>query len=146
MERQTENSHCFYIYTHQPDLESRSQGSGCVFQRSLHQVVYISYGTMSCKSPYNDRGTFAFLSSVSIKQCTTNQVDSMMKSGLLRRQKFLTVRKKCTSLVVGLEKMGPEASIDMDNAGMRLALDVVALVRQALYNTYFCFSLMTFRS
>ncbi len=48
------------------------------------------------------------------------------------REKFPLVRDKCISLVKSLQKLGPEASIDMDNAGMRLALDVVALVSHSI--------------
>ena len=38
------------------------------------------------------------------------------------------VLEKARSLANSLIKIGPEQSIDVDNAGMRLALDVVALV------------------
>ena len=38
------------------------------------------------------------------------------------------VRQKVGTLAEYLRKAGPERSIDMDEAGMRLALDIVALV------------------
>ena len=38
------------------------------------------------------------------------------------------VRSKASALVESLSHIGPEQSVDLDNAGMRLALDVVALV------------------
>jgi hypothetical protein len=38
------------------------------------------------------------------------------------------VRDKCKSLVEALKHIGPERSVDIDNAGMRYALDIVALV------------------
>ena len=44
------------------------------------------------------------------------------------RQKFPMVRHKVGTLAGYLRKAGPERSIDMDEAGMRLALDIVALV------------------
>ncbi len=39
------------------------------------------------------------------------------------------VLEKANHLTSALLEIGPEQSIDVDNAGMRLALDVVALVR-----------------
>lgn len=44
------------------------------------------------------------------------------------RDKFPMVLEKASLLTSALLKVGPEQSIDVDNAGMRLALDVVALV------------------
>ena len=38
------------------------------------------------------------------------------------------VRSKALALADTLSHTGPEQSVDLDNAGMRLALDVVALV------------------
>ena len=38
------------------------------------------------------------------------------------------VRQKIDTLAEYLRRAGPEKSIDMDEAGMRLALDIVALV------------------
>ena len=48
---------------------------------------------------------------------------------MARRKKFAIVRSKVEVLAAALSKLGPEQSCDLDNAGMRLALDVVSLVR-----------------
>ena len=50
-------------------------------------------------------------------------------SSVTNREKFPMVLEKVNLLTSALLEIGPEQSIDMDNAGMRLALDVVALVK-----------------
>ena len=50
------------------------------------------------------------------------------------------VRQKVEILADSIEKIGPERSIDMDDAGMRLALDVVSSV------SYYAKLHSTFRS
>lgn len=44
------------------------------------------------------------------------------------RQKFPMVCQKIEIIAQFIERTGPEKTIDMDGIGMRLALDVVALV------------------
>lgn len=57
---------------------------------------------------------------------------------MTNREKFPMVLEKAKFLTSALLKIGPEQSIDVDNAGMRLALDVVALVRkQKKYRTHY---------
>lgn len=52
----------------------------------------------------------------------------MRVSNISCRQKFAMVRGKVQALAEALAGVGPEQSIDLDNVGMRLALDVVSLV------------------
>ena len=47
---------------------------------------------------------------------------------LLCRQTFPLVKQKADDLTASLKKLGPTAAVDMDDAGMRFTLDVVALV------------------
>ena len=46
----------------------------------------------------------------------------------LCRQAFPLVKQKADDLAASLKKLGPSAAVDMDDAGMRFTLDVVALV------------------
>ena len=47
---------------------------------------------------------------------------------VLCRQAFPLVKQKADDLTASLKKLGPTAAVDMDDAGMRFTLDVVALV------------------
>lgn len=47
---------------------------------------------------------------------------------VLCRQTFPLVKKIADDLTASLKKLGPSAAVDMDDAGMRFTLDVVALV------------------
>ena len=47
---------------------------------------------------------------------------------VLCRQTFPLVKRKADDLTASLKKLGPTAAVDMDDAGMRFTLDVVALV------------------
>ena len=48
---------------------------------------------------------------------------------VLCRQAFPLVKQKADDLTASLKKLGPTAAVDMDDAGMRFTLDVVALVQ-----------------
>ena len=54
------------------------------------------------------------------------------QSCLLRRQCFPLVKLKALGLAASLRKLGEHQAVDMDDAGMRFTLDVIALVRLAL--------------
>ena len=41
------------------------------------------------------------------------------------------MKRKAEELAASLRRLGPAAAVDMDDAGMRFTLDVVALVRYA---------------
>ena len=47
---------------------------------------------------------------------------------VLCRQTFPLVKRKADDLTASLRQLGPSAAVDMDDAGMRFTLDVVALV------------------
>lgn len=51
---------------------------------------------------------------------------------MLRRQSFPLVKLKALDLAASLRKLGEYQAVDMDDAGMRFKLDVIALVRLAL--------------
>ena len=68
---------------------------------------------------------------------TTDYLQALLKAMLItaknpvRRQKFEIVRQKSQELITAIGQIDPSMAIDMDDAGMRLTLDVVGLVRHA---------------
>ena len=103
-------------------METGAQGCGNVVQRQLYQVhlALMKLGAMlGCRGAQScsKNGSYVCLAPV---PC---------------RQKFEMVRSKALALVGSLSQVGPEQSVDLDNAGMRLALDVVALVMPPIVST-----------
>ena len=73
-------------------------------------------------------GTTLRLVAIDYQRGNALVTQSSNKAPISCRQKFPMVRHKVGTLAGYLRKAGPERSIDMDEAGMRLALDIVALV------------------